>query len=195
MKTLKFLIPLVILLTVQSVLANGVVSTQRIKRSKQTFVDIQTPKNSVPTLNPDSSSGKLLKSWKLVFSDEFNDTKIDTAKLHVESSIKKRVDITLYADSNQVEEKDGNMHDTEYHTYGFEWTPTYLKFYFDGKVVARMTDPNLIPHVAHYLYFSGSCFGKNDWLDGDIRKNEFIQNGGVDKAYIDYVRVYQNLKQ
>ncbi len=84
-----------------------------------------------------------------------------------------------------------NIHDEEYHIYGFEWTPTYLKFYYDGKPVRVMTDPKLIPHVAHYLYFSGSCFGENNWVDGDIRKNEFIQNGGVDKAYVDYVRVYQ----
>jgi beta-glucanase (GH16 family) len=86
-----------------------------------------------------------------------------------------------------------NMHDTEYHIYGFEWTPTYLKFYFNGRVVATMNDPKLIPHVPHFLYFSGSCFGANNWVDGDIRNNEFIQNGGTDKAYIDYVRVYQNI--
>lgn len=84
-----------------------------------------------------------------------------------------------------------NMHDTEYHIYGFEWTPSYLKFYFDGKLVATMTDPKLIPHVAEYIYFSGSCFGENTWLEGDIRKNEFIQKGNTDKAYVDYVRVFK----
>jgi len=84
-----------------------------------------------------------------------------------------------------------NMHDTEYHIYGFQWTPTFLKFYFDGKVVATMDNPKLIPHVAEYIYFSGSCFGANDWLDGDIRKNELIQKGNTAKAYIDYVRVYK----
>jgi beta-glucanase (GH16 family) len=84
------------------------------------------------------------------------------------------------------------IHDTEYHTYGFEWTPTYLKFYYDGKMVKEMKDAKLIPHVAEFIIYSGSCFGKNDWLDGDIRSNEFIKNGGIDKAYIDYIRVYQN---
>ncbi len=261
--------------------------------------DPQSSLKSKPFIVNDSSKTK----WKLTFSDEFNDNKIDTCKWTVENTIKKRIDVTLYADSNQVEEKDGNMfiyyrksnisdtaynagrfnskgkyaptygflecrmhvikpnghqtafwmmpegigmkapdgvdgtandgaeidivegtkahayslgihwdgyakpahksngrlvkvpnmHDTEYHIYGFEWTPRYLIFYFDGKVVASMTDPKLIPHVAHFLYFSGSCFGKNDWLDGDIRKNEFIQSGNTDKAYIDYVRVYQKL--
>lgn len=91
--------------------------------------------------------------------------------------------------------KTPDIHETEYHVFGFEWTPTFLKFYYDGKLVKRMTDPKLIPHVAHFIYFSGSCFGKNDWLNGDVRANEFIQNGGVEKGYIDYVRVYQTTKK
>lgn len=90
--------------------------------------------------------------------------------------------------------KTPDIHNTEYHTYGFEWAPTYLKFYYDGNLVKQMTDPKLIPHVAHYLYFSGSCFGENNWLDGDIRYNEFIKHGGIDKAYIDYVRVFKSKK-
>jgi hypothetical protein len=49
----------------------------------------------------------------------------------------------------------------------------------------------LIPHTPHFIYFSGSCFGTNDWVDGDVRKNDFIQKGNTDKAYIDYVRVYK----
>ena len=84
-----------------------------------------------------------------------------------------------------------NLYDVEYHIFALEWTPTYLKFYCDGKVVKEITDPKAIPQVAHYIYFSGSCFGKNDWLQGDVRMNEFIQKGGVAEAYIDYVRVFQ----
>jgi beta-glucanase (GH16 family) len=273
------------------------------KRAK--LVDRQTPKNSLPFINYDSVSKEDLKQlWKLEFSDEFNDNKIDKTKWNVETSVKKRVDITLYADKDQLAEKDGNMyiyyrksnisdtaynagrftssgkyapiygffecrmhvvkpnghqmafwmmpegkgmsskgidstandgaeidivestkanayslglhwdgyakpahksngrlikapgmHDTEYHIYAFEWAPTFLKFYFDGKVVATMTDPKLIPRVAEYIYFSGSCFGQNNWVDGDIRKNEFIQKGNTDKAYIDYIRVYRNQQE
>jgi beta-glucanase (GH16 family) len=269
------------------------------------FVDAATPKNAIPLTLQDSTSKKgEKKKWKLAFSDEFNDNKMDTTKWTVENAPKKRVDIMLYADDNQVEEKDGNVYiyyrksqmndttymaggfnskgkyaptygfmesrihlvkpngyqmafwmmpggngmqnsntpdgtandgaeidivegnklnafssglhwdgyskpahksngslikmpnifDAEYHIFGFEWTPTYLKFYYDGKLVREMTDPKLIPKVAHYLYFSGSCFGKSDWVDGDVRKNEFIQKGCVDKAHVDYVRVYQTDK-
>jgi hypothetical protein len=93
--------------------------------------------------------------------------------------------------SNGALVKAPGIHNQEYHVYGFEWSPTFLKFYLDGKIVREMTDPKLIPHVAHFLYFSGSCFGENNWLDGDVRKNEFIQNGGVAKSYVDYVRVFE----
>jgi hypothetical protein len=51
----------------------------------------------------------------------------------------------------------------------------------------------LIPHVPHYIIFSGSCFGVSDWVTGDVRKNDFIQKGNIDKAYIDYVRVYKSV--
>lgn len=274
--------------------------------SNKKFIDTQTKKGVVPLIDYDSiNQNGLKKIWKLDFSDEFNDNKIDTLKWNVENTIRKRIDLTLYADSNQVEEKNGNiyiyyrksnlhdtaynagrfssknkyaptygflecrmhvvkpnghqtafwmmpnegvgmknpegvdgtandgaeidiveatkanayslglhwdgyakpahksngrlikvpnMHDVEYHVYGFEWTPTFLKFYFDGKVVAEMTDPKLIPHMAHFIYFSGSCFGENNWLDGDIRKNQYIQSGNTDKAYIDYIRVFKNEK-
>ncbi len=285
------------------VLIYGCKAKKNVSPSKESvFVDPETPKIAVPVMLLDSTSKKTKnKQWKLVFSDEFNDNKVDTTKWTVEKNQKKRVDIMLYSDDNQVEEKDEKVHiyyrksnlndttymagrfnshkkyaptygfiesrihlvkpngyqmafwmmpegygmasittpdgtandgaeidivegnklnafssglhwdgyakpahkangalnkmpdlyETEYHVFGFEWTPTYLKFYFDGKLVREMTDPKLIPKVAHFLYFSGSCFGKSDWVDGDVRKNEFIQKGGVEKAYVDYVRVYQ----
>jgi beta-glucanase (GH16 family) len=271
----------------------------------KSFVDVETPKSAKPFIVPDSTTLQFDKSkWKLVFSDEFNDTKMDTSKWNVENAPKKRVDIMLYSNNEQVQEKDGkayiyyrksvlndttylagrfnshkkyaptygfmeskihlvkpngyqmafwmmpegkgmssettpdgtandgaeidivegnklnafssglhwdgyakpahksnglltkmpDIYNAEYHIFGFEWTPTYLKFYYDGKLIREMTDPKLIPQVAHFLYFSGSCFGKSDWVDGDVRKNEFIQQGGVAEAYIDYVRVYQNRK-
>jgi beta-glucanase (GH16 family) len=270
---------------------------------KNSYIDIESPKDVIPLVINDSVTNDVLRStWTLDFSDEFNDTQMDTTKWNVETSIKKRVDITLYADNNQVEEKNGNayiyykkasmhdsayhagrfqskgkyapvygflecrmhvvkpnghqtafwmmpegkgmkapegvdgtandgaeidiveatkanafslglhwdgyakpahksngrlikapkMHETEYHVYGFQWSPNVLKFYFDGKVVATITDQKLIPRVAEYIYFSGSCFGKNDWVDGDIRNNDFIQKGNTDKAYIDYVRVFKS---
>jgi len=295
------------IITIIIVFSVFVASSCKAKReatlaNKKSFVDSETPKSAKPFIVSDSTSIQNNKSkWKLVFSDEFNDAKIDTTKWTVENAPKKRVDIMLYSDDNQVEEKDGkvyiyyrksnlndttymagrfnshkkyaptygfmesrihlvkpngyqmafwmmpegkgmastttpdgtandgaeidivegnklnafssglhwdgyakpahkangslnkkpDLYETEYHIFGFEWTPTYLKFYYDGKLIRTMTDPKFIPKVAHYLYFSGSCFGKSDWVHGDVRMNEFIQKGGVAEAYIDYVRVFQ----
>jgi len=288
------------------VLASGCKAKKGLSlTNNSSFVDSETTISAIPFIVMDSTSIQNKKrKWKLVFSDEFNDTKMNTSKWNVENAPKKRVDIMLYSDDNQVVEKDGkayiyyrksslndttymagrfnskgkyaptygfmesrihlvkpngyqmafwmmpegkgmssetspdgtandgaeidivegnklnafssglhwdgyakpahkangslnkmpDLYETEYHIFGFEWTPTFLKFYYDGKLIRTMTDPKFIPKVAHFLYFSGSCFGKSDWVDGDVRKNKFIQNGGVDKAYVDYVRVYQNIK-
>ncbi len=275
------------------------------KSTKVSFIDAQSPSGASPLILTNSFlQQSKATNWKLFFSDEFKDNTIDTNKWNVETGSRKRTDIMLMADKNQVEEKDGNLfiyyrkspindttymagrvnskgkyaptygflecrmhivkpngyqmafwmmpegdgmktplgvdgtandgaeidiiegnkantyslglhwdgyakpahksngaqmetpniHDQEYHVYGFEWSPTYLKFYYDGKVVKEMTDPKLIPHVAEFMYFSGSCFGENNWVEGDVRKNDFFQKGGVEKAYIDYVRVYKNHK-
>jgi len=83
------------------------------------------------------------------------------------------------------------MHDTLYHVFGLEWSKTYLKYYFNGRVVWQTTDPKTIAHVPEYILFTGMCWGVSDWVNGDVTKNTFIQGGGVDKAYIDYVRVYK----
>lgn len=281
------------------VLATACKVQNKVDSKKNGFIDVATPKKVKPLILND---GKLDKQkWELAFSDEFNDTKMDTSKWNVENAPKKRVDIMLYSDDNQVVEKDGkvhiyyrksslsdttymagrfnshkkyaptygfmeskihlvkpngyqmafwmmpegkgmasatipdgtandgaeidivegnkldtfstglhwdgyaksahkangksikipNLYEAEYHTFGFEWSPTFVRWYYDGDMIRELTDPKLIPQVAHYLYFSGSCFGKSDWVDGDVRVNEFIQNGGVAEAYVDYVRVFQ----
>lgn len=83
------------------------------------------------------------------------------------------------------------MHEQEYHIIGFDWTEDSLSWYFNGEKVREITDSELIPQVNQYIYFSGSMWAENDWVVGNVLHNEFIQNGGIDKAYIDYIRVYQ----
>jgi len=280
-------------------------ASKKIVQNTDSFIDIETPKKAQP-LVVDSLNNNVINTnkWMLDFSDEFNDNTLDPKKWTIENSVKKRVDITLYSDDNQVEEKDGkvfiyykkapekhdsayyvgrfnskgkyattygffeakihlvkpngyqtafwlmpnsgtgmtnagphegtatdgaeidivegnrlqtysyglhwdgyakgthkgaggvkpkipNLYTVEYHVFGLEWSPTYLKFYFDGKVIKTMTDPKAIAHVDEFIIFSGSCWGVSDWVDGDIRENEFIQRGGVEKGYVDYVRVFK----
>jgi beta-glucanase (GH16 family) len=276
------------------------------KPASPNFVDAQSDKSVKPFFAVDSMT-RAAKSWELFFSDEFNDNQIDVTKWTVDNTTKKRPDVTLYANNEQVEEKDGKafiyyrksslhdsayfagrfnsqnkfaltygylecrmhlikpngcqtafwmmpdgagstspngvkdgtandgaeidivegnkmmeayssglhwdgyakpahksngkmikapgLHTQEYHVFGFEWTPTYLKFYYDGNLVRTLNEPHLIPHTPHFIYFSGSCFGKSDWVTGDVRENEFIQQGNTDKAYIDYIRVYKNVSK
>ena len=78
------------------------------KSRKKSFVDIQSPRNALPLILPDSLSQKSVASgWKMVFSDEFNDNQIDTTKWNIENTSRKRIDIMLLADEKQVEEKNG----------------------------------------------------------------------------------------
>jgi beta-glucanase (GH16 family) len=270
-----------------------------LSQTAPSLVDSQTPVQARPA----SSSATDKDRWRLVFSDEFNDVVIDPAKWTVETTSRKRPDILVKADSEQVEEKDGNaflyyrksktedntyfagrfnskkkfettygylearmhlvkpdgyqtafwmmpdqegltapkgvtdgtandgaeidiiegnkagdtystglhwdgyakpahksngamvkapgLHTQEFHTIGFEWSPTALKFYYDGKLVRTIDKPILIPQVPHYIIFSGSCFGVNDWVTGTIFQNKLIQDGGTARAYIDYVRVFK----
>jgi len=279
-------------------------ASKKIVQNTDSFIDVETPKKAQPLVVDSFNNVINTNKWMLDFSDEFNDNTLDPKKWTIENSVKKRVDITLYSDDNQVEEKDGkvfmyykkapekhdsayyvgrfnskgkyattygffeakmhlvkpngyqtafwlmpnsgtgmtnagphegtaadgaeidivegnrlqtysyglhwdgyakgthkgaggvkpkipNLYTVEYHVFGLEWSSTYLKFYFDGKVIKTMTDPKAIAHVDEFVIFSGSCWGVSDWVDGDIRENEFIQKGGVEKGYVDYVRVFK----
>lgn len=294
-----------ILTTIIIVISLSCNASKKLTQTTNSLVDPETPKTAKPLIIDTALGNTNNREWVLDFSDEFNDNKVDANKWTIETSTKKREDITLYANDDQVEEKDGNiyiyyrkapkihdsayyvgrfvsqgkyaptygflearmhlvkpngyqtafwmmpnsgtsmnnagphdgtandgaeidivegnrlktyslglhwdgyakgthkgtgsgknkipnLHDTEYHVFGLEWSPTFLKFYCDGKVIKVITDPKAIPHVAEYIYFSGSCWGVSDWVDGDVRKNDVIQKGGVEKGYIDYVRVYKS---
>ncbi|MBL7813375.1 MAG: glycoside hydrolase family 16 protein [Saprospiraceae bacterium] len=97
-----------------------------------------------------------------------------------------------YHKSNGTNIKTPDLHTVEYHIFGFEWTPNFLKFYYDGNLVRTMSTSNLIPHTPHYILFTGSCWGVNDWVVGDVRKNQLLKSGKRDEAYIDYMRVYKS---
>jgi beta-glucanase (GH16 family) len=70
------------------------------------LVDPQTPLQAVPA----SVSINGNERWKLVFSDEFNDTVIEPTKWTVETTTRKRPDILVKSDPMQVEEKDGHAY-------------------------------------------------------------------------------------
>jgi beta-glucanase (GH16 family) len=269
----------------------------------ENLIDPQTPAKARPfmidNLLPAYSQST---NWDIVFSDEFNDTKIDVTKWSVENRTYNRNIITVIADDNQVEEKDGNiniyyrksptdslkyfvgrfnskdkfattygyfecrmripkpdgyqvafwmmpvgngmssstladgtahdgaeidiiescklsesyssgihydsygkfhkgagghiiapgLHNQEYHVFGLEWSPTFLKFYYDGKLGRTISDPITIPKVDEYILLTGMAWAETGWVDVDVRENALLNGGGTAKASIDYVRVFKN---
>jgi len=72
------------------------------------------------------------------------------------------------------------------HTYGVEWSPKMLRFYYDGKLVWTYEGEG-IPQVEEHVICSVGIIG---WVDGDIRKAKLPQY-----TYFDWVRVYAEKPQ
>lgn len=92
----------------------------------------------------------------------------------------------------------------DYHTYGFEWTEDYYKFYVDSRLTwevskdgytkdGKKVNHNIISQVAEYMLLSFEVVapdkegGTAGWC-GDPAKNDKSKNYDF---IIDYVRVYQ----
>lgn len=71
----------------------------------------------------------------------------------------------------------------DYHTYGVDWTPSYIRFYFDGKLMGEMQTPGSLK-AAVYLMADFSVGGT--WVGYPDATTPFPS------AYsIDYIRVWQ----
>src|SRR5690606_28754617 len=64
---------------------------------------------------------------------------------------------------------------TDYHTYGFEYTPDYLNYYFNGELL-KTVDMRGVPQHDFYL-----------WLSCIATKADATNEG---KVYFDYIRAY-----
>lgn len=75
---------------------------------------------------------------------------------------------------------------SQYHTYGCEWMPDYVKWYCDGHLVAEYRD---IAHVPQYPKTLKITYGLKDYaVNGNHLPNGW---SGSDELTIDYVRVYK----
>lgn len=76
----------------------------------------------------------------------------------------------------------------QWHTYRFEWTPTYAKFTIDGVEAYTQTKTQYIPNVKMGLHIA-LCIGKCDF--------PWLYKEGVDPTptdmLLDYVRFYQKI--
>lgn len=70
----------------------------------------------------------------------------------------------------------------QFHTYGCEWMPDYVKWYRDGHVVGEFHDRDHIPQFSKKIIVSYTI---------DMKNNIDPQWYGSDTLTIDYVKVYQ----
>ncbi len=83
----------------------------------------------------------------------------------------------------------------EYHIYGMEWTPEYIKVYIDGECYytvyidnAHDYDPSVPGMECFHDYYYLTW---NNWMHSSHADKLDFENGYADYA-IDYVRIYQN---
>jgi beta-glucanase (GH16 family) len=66
----------------------------------------------------------------------------------------------------------------QWHTMAMDWSQYAIKIYRDGALVWTVTDPKVIPHVAHHMAIQLDALGSGK-LSGPVR------------MYVDWVRIYQ----
>lgn len=91
-----------------------------------------------------------------------------------------------YHHSSHVDVAAPGLHNNWMNVFGLEWTPEYLKFYYNGNVVRTVTNSSHISQIKEHAILSGGVFA-GDWVDGDI-----LTASLPDWGYIDYIRVYKN---
>jgi Glycosyl hydrolases family 16 len=68
------------------------------------------------------------------------------------SADRNRVEFTLHYGANNSRILQGFPGDfTKFHTYSVEWTPSYIRYWIDGKVLTTVTDPAAIPDRPMHL--------------------------------------------
>ena len=125
------------------------------------------------------------------YIDGYDGTGNDGAEIDILESNRENdvYSITLhhdgYGDYHQTvggKAKAPGMHEG-FNTYAMDWTPDYLKFYYNGQLVKTIDDPTKIPHVDEFMILSGSFF-VNGWVDGDLNEASLPSY-----MYVDWVRV------
>jgi beta-glucanase (GH16 family) len=71
---------------------------------------------------------------------------------------------------------------TGFHKFGLEWSPDYLKFYYDGALKRTISNTTIVSDAVEYIILSGGILG---WDEGDIRNATLPIN-----EKIAYVRVW-----
>ena len=90
-----------------------------------------------------------------------------------------------------------DVNDDDYHTYGVEWTKTYMKCYVDGRLYYTFTE-NIPTEPVDMMILLTLEYQKNLWDpdQGDGRtEGPFVSDDAeqrvMSQAYVDFVRVYK----
>ncbi|MDB5302490.1 MAG: hypothetical protein JWM97_39 [Phycisphaerales bacterium] len=73
-----------------------------------------------------------------------------------------------------------------FHTYGVDWEPDHLTFYFDGKAIYTITDPSRVPSVAEYFILNLAVGDANSWPGAPDSSTAFPAT-----MQVDYVHIWQ----
>ncbi len=109
----------------------------------------------------------------------------------VDNSCKSAIHIDGYSDSHKANTsnyKTINIHDGNYHIWGFHWTPDFMRIYYDGELVNSFISPLWIPKNDEFIWFSneasfGFNYGSNNFVNQTI--------GSITQTYVDYIRVWK----
>lgn len=96
--------------------------------------------------------------------------------------------------SNTKQYTTTDLHDGNFHAWGFLWEPDKMTIYYDGTEAVTYTDPKWIPQVEEFLWLStGASFGFNS--PGEVADFTFSSEsiGKLTSATVDYIRVWKNI--
>lgn len=106
----------------------------------------------------------------------------------LEDYTKSVVHIDGYGSSHKANTKKyltPNLHEG-YHTFGFHWTPDFMKIYYDGVLKVTYSASQWIVNSEEFLWLSnGASFG----FEGDYFTQEPV--GYLTEANVEYIRVWQ----
>lgn len=160
---------------------------------------MQPDKNLVPENFKYYGEVDIVETWWTNKMTEFTLHKwlkdYSVSKSQVKVNGNNEVDVSNHGGNREYIFDDYTNLKNEYHIYGFEWTPEYMKAYIDGECYYTI----YIDEDSDFSeeYSGMECFHDyyylcwNNWMQPTYAEQLELENGYADYA-IDYVRVYQN---
>jgi len=89
--------------------------------------------------------------------------------------------------ANTIKYSTPDIHDGNYHIWGFHWTESFMDIYYDGAFKVRYANDKWVVRSPEFIWLSnGASFG----IAGDYFTNKAV--GNLTHAYVDYVRVWKS---